>query len=795
MRSSPILILPAVSVLLLASATHAGDPPARGALPASVPSAVQDVLDTPRGGRDPATIELDVHWHEAALRWAARDGIPEADAIERTRRRLAESERQREATQGSPIITVGGDPACDFQDTSGSNGLQTALDAAATDVNGADLTIVRVARTGFYQGRRYFINDPLQGDQDLTVEGGYDDCADTTFNGQTVIDLNGNDGPVISIFETTDQQTVRLEQLTIRGASSTDSDGGAVWIENNNFVIMEGISLLSNSAGRGGGVFIDDNSSDGIGTFLWLLGSNVIRFNSAETEGGGIWCNQSESIVLDDMVLLADNSAENGGGIHTELGCVVTSYASAPGGILDNSATVDGGGLFLDGPNDTFALIGGENSFFGFGDASSPTLLDGNTAGRTGGGLRADGNGIQVNAFDAHITNNRADDDTTDGFIGSGGGLALFFGASLTVDRTLDAVDCHSPIRCSQISGNAGGAGSAVYMFSGNSSMDIRQTFVTGNQQANNVGGSSVITYLTNAPASGTSLLLEGVVVADNTAFGDMDTIWLDDIDSATIAYSTLTGNHDSSQDQIIRADGTTTVNLYSSIAYEDLGLVFDADWGGTTTGAVDCVNVREFTSLPAGATGLEVREPSLGIEYSLTPNSPALDTCDTFLYNPQEPDIASQARGIDQPAIEDRFGPFDLGAWESNELIQPGQIAFRNGVIEVVEADAAYTVTLDRVGGTDGELRVDYFTINGTATVGDDYLGLDDSLVWAPGDGSSKQVQLTIVDDALFEGAETLSIGLRTANELTSLTTPSNVQVTIFDDETTLFADGFEGG
>lgn len=793
MRSSSLLTLPALSLLLSASAADAGDASPRGAFPASVPTAVQDVLDTPRGGRDPSTVQLDAHWRNAAKRWAARDGMPEADALERTRQRLAANERQREATQGAPILTVGGDPACDFQDTPGSNGLQTALDAAATDVNGADLTIVRVARSGFYQGRRYFINDPVQGDQDVTVEGGYDDCADSTINGQTIIDLNGAAGPGISIFESAVQQTVRLEHLTVRGASSTTSDGGALAIADNNFVILDFVSLLSNSAGRGGAVFIDDAGSGN--TFLWLLGSNVIRFNSAETEGGGIWCNQSQSVVLDDMVLLADNNAETGGGIFTEFGCIVTSYASAPAGILDNIAAVDGGGVYMDGNGDTVTVIGGENSFFGFGDATVPALVDGNRSGRSGAGIYSSGSGSEFSAFDAHITNNVAETDTSDSFLGVGGGIMVFAGGSATVDRTLDAVDCHSPIRCSQIAGNTARFGSAVYGSAANNSIDIRQTFITGNLQPPVAPSGTVITF-TGGPTNGASLLFEGNVIAGNSnAAGQLDTILLNNIESATVAYTTITDNHDQAEDRSFELNNTTDIDLYSSIVHENVGLVFQVDPGGTITSTIDCVNLQETGSLPSAGSGLEVAPPRLGIEYTLTPNSPALDTCDTFLYSPQEPDIGSVARGLDLTAIDNRFGPYDLGAWEFPTQIQPGVIEFRNGVVEFLEQDIVFNITVDRVGGSDGELQVGYLTQSGTATAGDDFQPLNDSLTWAAGDGSSKQIQLVLIDDGAFEGTETLTVTLSTQNELTRLGSPATLVFNIFDDEVTLFADGFEGG
>lgn len=786
--ATALSILPFVITATLASGALAA-PTEELRVPATIPDAVQHVLDAPRNRQASGDgIELDEHWREAALRWAERDGISTAEALERTRQRLARASRQRATTRGTPILTVGGDAACDYQNGSG---LQAALDAAASDANGTGLTEVRVAKNGDYDSRRYFINDLI--DQTVTLIGGYDDCSDTTINGQTVIDGQGIAGPLVSIDENTGLETVRLEHLSISGASSTTSDGGALAIGNNNFVLLDFVSLLSNSAGRGGAVFIDGSGDD---TFLWLVGENTIRFNSAETEGGGIWCNQSESVVLDDMVLLSDNSAENGGGIFTEFGCVVTSYASAPAGILDNSASVDGGGVYVDGPNDTFTLTSGENSFFGFGDATVPALVDGNSSGRSGAGFYASGS-AQINALDARITNNTASTDTSDGFSGTGGAFRLANGASLTVDRTLDAVDCHSPVRCSEISDNAAVFGSAIYASGSNVEMDIRQTFITGNgKPPEGTSQSTVVAFSGAIPDNGSSLYMEGNVIADNPPLGTgrLWTFQLRNLDTATFGNNTITDNHTGVSDRTFFLEGQTNVRVYSSIVYESTGTVFDNPFVDGITGVVDCINVREASSLPPATAILDFRAPRLGPDYALTPNSPALDFCDTLSFSPEETDIAGRARGVDQAAIDDRLGAFDLGAWEYVEPIVPSTFSFVTGVLEVLEDDLTLTIDVERIGGSDGEVGIQYFTLPGSASNADDFVPLDDNLVWADGETGAKQFQLVINDDALVEGTETLTVNLSANQELAEIGTIPRLQITIFDDETTLFADGFEG-
>lgn len=799
MRSTPTLTLLALSMLTMPALLCANEAGPTDVSPTELPAAAQELLDSKRGAGDPTSIVLDEHWHHAAARWAERDSIPLEQALQGTRERIAASQRQRSSDRGAPIITVGGDGACDVQDNASSNGLQSALDAAATDSNGADLTIVRVAKNGFYEGRRYFINDAFQGDQTVTIVGGYDDCLDTTINGQTVINLGGAGGPAISIIETAAQQTVRLEHLTIREASSTTSDGGGVFIDNNNFVLMDFVTLSSNSANRGGAAFVDDDP-DGIGTALWMLGSNVVRFNSAETEGGAFRCNGAATLLFDADVLISDNSAMDGGAIYSDSGCTIASYAGGDlHGIRDNFAAVDGGGVYLDGPGDTFNLIGGENSFFGFGDASRPALIDGNSSGRSGGAIYADGSGTQINATDSVISENIADADTDDGFIGQGGAVRLFAGASFSMDRTLSGTDCHDALRCSVLRDNQARFGAAISAFSGATTIDLRQTFVTGNSGPSNINV-TVIEFdgVNNDPGNVTELFMEGNVIANNDSIGGtQDTISLDNVTTSTIAYTTITDNSGEAPDRAIRAVGEGDLSIYSSVIWEDTGTIFDVPWDAGINGTVDCLNTPASASLPVGASILEIESPGLRLlDYAPSPNAPALDTCDTLFYTPQEPDIAGNPRGFDLDAVPNRAGPYDLGAYELVEQIFPGEIEFVDGVIEVLEQDVVLNVTLRRVGGSDGFVGVQVQSQDGTAVAGTDYVALDDTINWFDGDVADKQVQLTILDDGANEGTETLRLEFGAIfGGIGQIGSPSSVQVTIFDDETTLFADGFEGG
>lgn len=731
----------------------------------------------------------------------AFEDLPEAVQAYLEARREAGQPVDRKGTVGfaesypaargtTPVITVGG-ADCQFQATPTNNGLQQAIDAAAVDSNGPDLTEIRLSRDAWFRNRTYEINDAAGGDQTVTLIGGFDDCSSTTPNGQTEIDLGGIAGPAFQITEAATQQTVRFENLDIRNAASTTSAGGALFIGDNNFVILANNELFFNEAGRGGAIYIEGSSAN-----LWMLGSNDIRFNSAATEGGAIWCRSAQSVVLDAQTLISDNDAELGGGLFTEFGCSVQSYASEPGGILSNRASVDGGGVYLDGPGDTFSLIGGENDFFSFGDASAPALIASNQAGRSGGGIFASGTATQVNLFDAHLKGNSADADTDDGFIGQGGAIRLFAGASLTVDRTLDAVDCHSPIRCSEIGNNTAPLGSAISSASGGNSIDIRQTFITSNFVSDTISGpASIIEISGIASNSGVNVLFEGNVIGGNRPQGrPLYTVELSNVETATVAFTTITDNRIGGTGSIFRIEGDTDISVFSSILHETFGEVFNAVWDADTTGEMRCANLSESGSRPPGSMFWTVADPELDADYSVTPTSPGLDFCNSGTYTPLETDIGSVARGLDLSLVTNFLGPFDLGAYEYPTQIQPGTVRLAAGVVEVFENDGLVTFEVERAGGSSGEIRIGYTTQDGSATGGADYQPLADELVWADGESGVKQIQLTLNDDALVEGTETLTLGLSVAAGLDEIGSPGSVLITVYDDETTLFADGFEG-
>jgi len=118
------------------------------------------------------------------------------------------------------------------------------------------------------------------------------------------------------------------------------------------------------------------------------------------------------------------------------------------------------------------------------------------------------------------------------------------------------------------------------------------------------------------------------------------------------------------------------------------------------------------------------------------------------------------------------------------NDNAQPGTPQFTSSTVEVAETASTVTLTVRRVGGTNGELTVNYATTDGTATDGSDYVGATGTLSWGDGDSSDKTLTVTITDDSLSEGNETFTVILSDPVSGESLDSGT---VSIIDNDTTL--------
>ncbi|MBT3232282.1 MAG: choice-of-anchor D domain-containing protein [Calditrichaeota bacterium] len=136
---------------------------------------------------------------------------------------------------------------------------------------------------------------------------------------------------------------VTLEDVVISGNQTDDGGrGGAIFNDLGSTIIMNRVTVSSNIARYGGGIF---NYRDGI---LDINDSEVIHnITINDGNGGGIYLDYRGVITL-DHVLVANNRADSrGGGIYIDDQMTGPELNLTNLSLLRNSAGVEGGGLYL----------------------------------------------------------------------------------------------------------------------------------------------------------------------------------------------------------------------------------------------------------------------------------------------------------------------------------------------------------------------------------------------------------------------------------------------------------------
>jgi len=127
-------------------------------------------------------------------------------------------------------------------------------------------------------------------------------------------------------------------------------------------------------------------------------------------------------------------------------------------------------------------------------------------------------------------------------------------------------------------------------------------------------------------------------------------------------------------------------------------------------------------------------------------------------------------------------------GLW-SNTLIF--RVETLSGVLQlsaadynVNEGDGSVTITVTRTGGNVNTVSIDYATTDDTAIAGSDYTQAQGTLNWGDSDAEAKTFPVTIIDDVLVEGNETVIISLGNVQGGALLGVPDTAMLTITDND-----------
>ncbi len=119
------------------------------------------------------------------------------------------------------------------------------------------------------------------------------------------------------------------------------------------------------------------------------------------------------------------------------------------------------------------------------------------------------------------------------------------------------------------------------------------------------------------------------------------------------------------------------------------------------------------------------------------------------------------------------------------------GSLKLSASTYSVNESAGTMTINVTRTGGSGGAATVKYATTNGTAVgftscaAGKDYVTKTGTLSWADGDMTNKTFVITICNDAVYEGNETVNLTLSNVTGGANLGTPKTAVLTILDNET----------
>lgn len=525
---------------------------------------------------------------------------------------------------------------------------------------------------------------------------------------------------------------VTISNLTLTNAFDSpeiSSDGGAIHTEEN--LTLNSVTLTENLSIVSGGA-VGAVGSAGVPVTLTITDSTITD-NLAGCCGGGI---SGDYTILDvsNSVISGNYAVSNGGGIvlYALYGATIDETT-----ISGNYASNGGGLYFYGGPGDV---------------TIEDSTISGNYAFGKGGGVFLNHlNGV-VTIRDTTVSGNYA-------FSGSGG-LYLYDVSDATLER-VRVIDNDA----STYVGGAGVWGSTV---------SIVDSEVSGNT-AEQTGGLYA--------GYGATLTLRNSTVAYNVATGVEGAAGGVNINSSTayIELSTISHNEGSDAGNVFSYASSLDIN--STIIANGIGSTEPDLKTESSTVTVDYSLIEDPTGASfTGANNITGQDPLLGplqnnggTTLTMKPavTSPVVNTGDPALATPP-----FDQRGPGFPRVAG--GRVDMGAVE----LQPGTLSLSATAYPASEGAPFVTITVNRTGGSDGAVSVNYTTAPGTAAAGADYTTTAGTLNWADGDTAPKTFDVPILEDVIFEGSETFNVTLNTPGGGAALGTSAAV-VTIADNDT----------
>ncbi|MGB0513367.1 MAG: hypothetical protein ACPGJE_00850, partial [Wenzhouxiangellaceae bacterium] len=486
--------------------------------------------------------------------------------------------------------------------------------------------------------------------KDLDLIGGFADCSAVSPTGRSTINRGGA-GLGMDIFypagESDPLRVVNIENFIITGGGGVGFDSGGVFVEGRpgrlsaNFINVEISGNSRDGAGENGGGVRIAATGPNSGTLAMVTFDNdsALLNNTAAGNGGAIHCESSfdtgpVTLLRLGTTLVLQNQAVNGAGIAVD-GCTnVFLYSGGPlflvfptGGIVNNTATGDGGGLWVTNGG-TAELLARE--FAEFGDADEAALLAGNSA-DAGGAAHVSDSGSRLRVEDTYTLGNSAR---------LGAAFRMVGDSDLTVTRSSTSGAC-APIQsgggvlsrppCSVIDGNDASSGGGAISMIGESEASIARSIIRNNTSGGGLGPIARVRNSSLYEGPLTTLRVEGSVIYNNSGGFGFDAVNNAEI---IVSHSTIADNPIGEFRAAAAAGQFAAVRLFSSIV-DGTSTLAQTSGDGTAVAEFDCV-IGDVTPGTTGATSLvdysqidpQFIDPASN-NYRLSATSPAIDYCD----------------------------------------------------------------------------------------------------------------------------------------------------------------------
>jgi len=519
--------------------------------------------------------------------------------------------------------------------------------------------------------------------------GAYGNTPRNVTSPQVTISGAGKNAPVITI---SDSSNVSIQGIEITGGGiDQNSEGGGIFFNGSGSLTLSASTVDNNTAGYGGGI---DMSPSGSATLTLGANTQVIN-NTAGHSGGGIRIEgETRLFMLSEASTVSFNTAQfdYGGGIEilgparADIG---SPGAAVVGAVSFNSAPYGGGIAILGGSaGDATARLFSTS-------ATQPVSVSDNSASAEGGAIYLDvpESIAYANfcAFAFRINDNSApdgaaiyadaDEDSSDSlydttvYLNTGGDCGPESPASL------GAVACAPGTPCNEVSGNS----------TLNASDTPTGAIITLNPY-NNLGIERLDmrqnngTQMISATAASSSNYLHSCLIADNASLHELIHYYDENVGTSplTVTNCTLVNNTISDgyafyvaggftlTDTIIDEPGTSTLDHVNGTCDPSCELVVASVLSNDISTLPPFVSIFAGDPLfvdPANANVADRDYHLLAyLQNGAITASPAIDYAPTVSGDPNT-DLDGIAYAQDVPGIANVYGPRDLGAYEAQPI------------------------------------------------------------------------------------------------------------------------------